>query len=150
MSQLSKYDQFINEVDSTLWPVPGQSAANKQAVYKSIPSIQSLLQTTPDTDPLGTIGAAVHFPAPLQQILEESSGAYQALQSLKNRFIEAKATPVYQGREGQQALLDEIIQRIERMQVFLFKTVDKMDGLSLASLGDDIKLSSETGTTGTS
>lgn len=139
----SKFDQFLTEMDSTLWPVPGQSAANKQVVYRSIPSIQSILQNRPDTDPLNTISAAVHFGAPLQNVLSQCSDAYNQLQNLKSLFIEAKISPVYQGREAQQQLLDEVIQRIERLQKFFFNTVDKLDGLSLASLGDDNKLTSE-------
>jgi hypothetical protein len=139
--QKSKFDSFLAEMDSTLWPIPGQEMNNRSVVYKSLPSIQAILQQPPDTDSMGIIGAAPSFAAPLTHVIEKSADAFQSLQTLKSMFVEAKASPVYQGRERQQALLDELIQKIEKMEKFLYaRIVEELDGLSLASLGNDAKI----------
>jgi hypothetical protein len=134
MKKARKFDQFLTEMDSTLWPVPGQDMSNKAVTYKSLPSLEALLKATPDTDPMHIISSAPMFGAPLQHSMDHYAEVFQSLQSLKNLLVTAKNTPVYQGRKSQQDTLDELLERIERMQKFLYHTAERMDNLSLESL----------------
>lgn len=137
----SKFDTYLAEMDSTLWPIPGQEMNNKSVVYKSLPSIQAILQQAPDTDAMGIMDANPSFGTPLEHLIEKGGDVFQALQTVKTMFVEAKASPVYQGRERQQKHLDVLIQRIEKIQKYFFKSVIKeLDQLSLASLGNDTKI----------
>lgn len=145
MQKKSKFNQYITDVltemDSNTWPVPGMEMHNRSVVYKSIPSIQQILKQSPDTDPTGIINSNPPFAAPLLKVVDQGGNIFETLQAMKSMFVEAKACPVYQGRQRQQDLLDTLIERIERMQKFLLKKVmEEVDGLNLASLGSDDKI----------
>lgn len=136
--QQSKFDKFITEMDSTMWPIPGQDMNNRNAAYKQVPSVQAILQQPPDTDNAGIIGAAPTFGTPLEHIMETSTNAFHELQNMKSMFVAAKASPVYQGRKRQQKVLDDMIEKIEKVQNYMYKKIiQEMETLSLASLGDD-------------
>ena len=144
----SKFNEYISEMDSTLWPIPGQEMNNRSVVYKSLPSIAAILQQPPDTDATGIIGAAPAFGQPLQHIVDNCGNFFESLQTIKTLFIEAKANPVYQGRERQQKELDALIEKTDKIQKFFFKQiVEKLDGLSLSSLGNNDNTPKDVGTT---
>lgn len=132
-----KYDQLIAEMDSTLWPTPGQAMNNRAASYKALPSLQAMLKNPQDTDPDRLIAAAQSFGTPLEHVLEKFMDSFVSLEAIKNLMIQAKASPVYQGREPQQKTLDTLIERTDKMQKFLFNTVEALEALSLASLGTE-------------
>lgn len=133
----SKFDSLISETESTLWPIPGQDMHNRAVSYKSLPSIQELLLRSPDTDTTGIINSASVFAAPLTNIITDASEVYRSLQVLKSKFIDAKASPVYQGRDNKQKTLDALIGNVEQIEKFLVNSiVEELNNLSLASLSD--------------
>lgn len=133
----SKFDTLISETESTLWPVPGQDMHNRAVSYKMLPSVQELLMRSPDTDTMGIINSASTFAVPLTNVVQDAAEVYRTLQSLKTKFIDAKASPVYQGRLNKQKCLDELITNIEKIEKFLVSNiVDELSHLSLASLND--------------
>jgi len=137
----NKFDSFIEEADSTLWPIPGQAMNNKAVMYKTLPSIQSILQQPPDTDAMGIIDAVPSFGTPLEHVVEKGGDVFQSIQTVKAMFTAAKASPVYQGRDKQQKHLDDLIDRLDKMEKYFFKLViQELDQLSLASLGNDTKM----------
>lgn len=141
MSPKSKFDEFIAEMDSTMWPVPGQDMNNRSVVYKALPSVQAVLGQQPDTDAAGLIDSAPSFATPLQHVMEKGADVHQALQTVKVLFIEAKASPVYQGRDKQQKKLDQLIGTMEKLQEYFYdRVIKEMDELSLANLGNASKL----------
>lgn len=133
----SKFDHLISETESTLWPIPGQDMHNRAVTYKSLPSIQELLLRSPDTDTTGIINSAPVFAAPLTNVINDASEVYRSLQVLKSKFIDAKSSPVYQGRGNKQKALDILIDNVERIEKFLVNSiVEELNNLSPASLND--------------
>jgi hypothetical protein len=130
----SKYDQLIAEMDSTLWPIPGQEMQNAAVVKKAIPSLQSILNNPEDTDPQQIMTSAPPLGDPLQHSLVPFGELFEKIQVLRQLFERARTAPVYLGREEQQKTIEEVLQRLERVQKFIFKTVEKLDDLTIDSL----------------
>ena len=121
-------------MDSTMFPIPGQDMTNARVMMKVLPNMRAVLSAPPSTDPQGLINAIKNMAAEAMPAQQQSIECFLALEAMKLIFNKAKDSPVYKGRPEQEQVIEEIDERIIKMQKYLYHTVKLFDKLAISNL----------------